>query len=253
MAEAGPSADRSEDGFLDGGIRLLQPAAGYRAAIDPVFLAAAVDAAPGERVLHVGAGHGAASLCLARRAEGCLVTGLETQPRLAGLARENARANGLEPFVRVVEGDLAAPGPALREGGFDHVMANPPYRDGGEGAGPRDRERAIAYSGNGIPLEGWIGFMHRMARPKGTLTLIHRADRLDRILSALHGRCGGVAVFPLWPKAGAAARRVVVRARRGVARPAVMCPGLVLHEPDGAFTAAADAVLRGGALPVATG
>jgi tRNA1(Val) A37 N6-methylase TrmN6 len=39
---------------------------------------------------------------------------------------------------------------------------------------------------------------------------------------------------------------VLVRARKQIAAPARLAPGLVLHEPDGRFTAAAEAVLRGG-------
>ncbi len=57
----------SEDALLDGRLRLCQPAAGYRAAIDPVFLAAAVPGEAGSRVLDLGCGVGAAALCLLTR------------------------------------------------------------------------------------------------------------------------------------------------------------------------------------------
>jgi tRNA1(Val) A37 N6-methylase TrmN6 len=86
-----------------------------------------------------------------------------------------------------------------------------------------------------------------MARPKGTITLIHRADRLDAILAELWGRAGEIVIFPLWPGAGKAAKRVIVRARKGVATPTRLAAGLVLHETDGRYTAAAEAVLRDGA------
>jgi tRNA1(Val) A37 N6-methylase TrmN6 len=55
-----------------------------------------------------------------------------------------------------------------------------------------------------------------------------------------------VVIFPLWPRAGKPASRVLVRARKQIAAPARLAAGLVLHEPDGRFTAAAEAVLRGG-------
>jgi tRNA1(Val) A37 N6-methylase TrmN6 len=51
-------------------------------------------------------------------------------------------------------------------------------------------------------------------------------------------------VFPLWAGQGRAASRVLVRARKQIAAPARLAPGLVLHEADGSFTAAAEAVLR---------
>jgi tRNA1(Val) A37 N6-methylase TrmN6 len=69
------------------------------------------------------------------------------------------------------------------------------------------------------------------------------------LLAGLRGRAGGMVVFPLWPvRAGQPAKRIIVHARKGSAAPLVLSPGLVLHEPGGGFTAAADAVLRGSAL-----
>ena len=60
-------------------------------------------------------------------------------------------------------------------------------------------------------------------------------------------RAGDIAVFPLWPGIGKPASRVIVRARKGVASPTRLLPGLVLHEADGRYTTAADAILREGA------
>ncbi|MBF0393554.1 MAG: methyltransferase, partial [Alphaproteobacteria bacterium] len=57
----------TDDTLLDGRVRLRQPTHGYRAAIDPVFLAAAVPAGAGQRVLDAGCGAGAALLCLCAR------------------------------------------------------------------------------------------------------------------------------------------------------------------------------------------
>ncbi|HET6223567.1 MAG TPA: hypothetical protein VFE11_15445, partial [Dongiaceae bacterium] len=54
-------ADVTDDAFLGGALRILQPKEGYRAGIDAVFLAAAAPARTSrkERVLDVGAGVGA--------------------------------------------------------------------------------------------------------------------------------------------------------------------------------------------------
>ena len=71
MTETPLPAGQSEDTLLGGRVRLRQPVAGYRAAIDPVFLAAAVPAVPGDRALDVGCGAGAAALCLAIRVPDC--------------------------------------------------------------------------------------------------------------------------------------------------------------------------------------
>src|SRR5215510_2514740 len=94
MSEPEPALAITEDRLLGGRIQLIQPQEGYRVAIDPVFLAAAVPAAPGDLVLDVGAGVGAAALCLAWREQACQVRGIEIEHGLVRLACENAAING---------------------------------------------------------------------------------------------------------------------------------------------------------------
>jgi tRNA1(Val) A37 N6-methylase TrmN6 len=237
----------TEDTLLGGRVRLAQPASGYRAAIDPVLLAAAVAAGPRDRVLDAGAGVGAASLCLACRVAECNIIGLERDPALVALFRRNIAANGLDGRVTAVAGDIAEPPAALEPGSFDRVMINPPYLAAAAADLPPDAGKAAATVEGAADLVAWLDFGLAMLRRKGTLTVIHRADRLDALLAGLNGRAGDIAVLPLWPKAGQAARRVIVAARKGVTGPARLLPGLVLHEAGGAYTAAAEAVLRGGA------
>jgi tRNA1(Val) A37 N6-methylase TrmN6 len=243
-----PPAGVTDDALLGGRIQLLQPESGYRAAIDPVFLAAAVPARAGERVLDVGAGTGAASLCLAARVDDCRIAGLDVDAAVVRMANENVRRNGAASRVNVMIGDIARPPVRLAPGTFDHAMANPPYLEAGRATPPADSGRATAHveaHGSSANLGDWIKFALSMVRAKGTLTLIHRADRLDHVLSELHGRAGGIVVFPLWPDASAKpAKRVLVHAVKGSAQPMRLAAGLILHASDGRFTAAADAVLR---------
>jgi tRNA1(Val) A37 N6-methylase TrmN6 len=236
----------TEDGLLGGRVRLRQPANGARVAIDPIFLAAAVPAEPEQLVLDIGCGSGAATLCLAARVPRCRVVGLELQRDLARLAAGNAALNGMESRVTIVAGDLLRPPPRLSPGMFHHVMANPPYVGRGRGTPATDPAKAAATIEGEAELVDWVRVALAMVRPKGSLTFVHRADRIDALLGLLAGRAGEIAVFPLWPAAGRAASRILVRARKQVAAPARLLPGLVLHEADGRFTAAAEAVLRGG-------
>ena len=239
----------TEDRLMGGAVRVRQPRDGFRVAIDTVLLAAAVPAADGESVLEPGAGIGAAALCLARRVPGCRVFGLERQADLVRLAGENVRLNRLERRIDVMVGDLARPPPRLAPGAYDHVMMNPPFFEAGSTARPASPSRADARIEGEADLACWIGFALAMLRRKGTLTLIHRADRLADVLAALAGRAGGIVVFPVWPRAGQGpAKRVLIRARPGVAAPLRLAGGLVLHAGDGAFTPQADAVLRGAPL-----
>ena len=238
---------------------ILQPAGGYRAAIDPVLLAAAVPAMQGETVLDAGSGTGAAALALAARLEGVDVVGLDSDPGFIGLARDSAEESGLSPSIRFVEGDLLSPPPDLTPGGFDHVMANPPYLAAGSGNPPLDAAKRAATVESRARLDDWLRFLVAMARPGGTVTVIHRFDRKDEVIAGLGGEAGGLVVFPLWPKQearsglsrdrdknkqGEGAKRVIVQARKGQQGETRIAAGLVLHNDDGTYTPEAEAILR---------
>jgi tRNA1(Val) A37 N6-methylase TrmN6 len=233
----------TQDRLLTGRVVLGQPKHGYRAAVDPVLLAAAVPLQAGERALELGCGAGAAALCLLARVPEGRVTGLEQQPVLAALARDNAVANDAGSRLRVHTGDLLDPPAAIACGGFDHAFANPPYLAAGTADAPADPLRAAANVEGAARLPDWVGALARATRRGGTLTVIHRADRLPELLAAMDQVAGALVTFPLWPAAGKAAKRVLVQGRVGVGGPAALAAGLTLHT-EGAFTAEARAVLE---------
>lgn len=237
----------SEDHFLGGKLRLLQPLAGYRAATDPVLLAAAVTAQAGQSVLDLGCGAGAAALCLGIRVPGVLLTGLELQPAYAALARENAARNALD--LNVIEGDIAALPPALRAQTFDHVIANPPYYAANNPAATdAGRDTALREA---APASLWVDVGLRRLQSGGVLTMIHLAERLPALLGALEGRASAT-VLPLCPRAGRAASRVILQARKGGRAAFRLLAPLVLHEgarheaDRDSFTPEVTAILRSG-------
>jgi len=240
--------ETTDDRLLGGRVVVRQPRDGYRVAVDTILLAATVDASPGDRVLDVGCGVGAAALCVAVRCHACRVTGLDADSAVVRLASDNIRLNDLVGRVDVVVGDLTRPPPRLAPGTFTHVMTNPPYLEAGRVAASPYAGRRRAHIEGEADLARWLRYCILMTRSGGSVTIIHRADRLDAILAAMHGQLGEIVVFPLWPKAdSAAARRVIVRGRKDIRTPTRLAAGLVLHEDDGVFTRAAEAVLRDGA------
>jgi tRNA1(Val) A37 N6-methylase TrmN6 len=244
--ETGASPGAATDRLLDGRVALRQPRAGYRVAIDPVLLAAFAPLRPGERLLDLGCGVGAAALCALARVSGSAAVGLEIQAPLAALARGNAALNDMAGRFAVVRGDILRP-PFPADGRFDHVLCNPPYQKAGQGRPPTSELAAVANVEGAAKLSDWIGAALRLVRPRGSITLVHRADRLDEILAALSGRAGAIVICPVHPTVGVDAKRVLVRARPAIATPTRLAAPFVLHEPDGGDTAAARAVLRGGA------
>lgn len=241
-------AEFTDDGFLDNRLKILQPREGYRAAIDPLFLAAAVPAAAGERALDVGAGTGVAALALAYRVAGLRVTGIEIDSALMRLAGDNARRNGLGDRVDFMIGNVERLPARLVPGSFDHALANPPYLEAARANVSPVAGRAAANVEGGAGFDAWMRFAFAMVKEGGSVTVVHRADRIEDVLAGFKGRAGGVTVFPLWPDGGEApARRILVQGRKGSAAPARLARGLVLHGEGGGYTSEAERVLRGGA------
>jgi tRNA1(Val) A37 N6-methylase TrmN6 len=247
MSLVTPLPEVSEDTLLGGRVRLRQPVAGYRVAIDPVLLAAAVPATSADTILDIGCGVGAASLCLAIRVPGCRVVGIDRQRDAVRLASDNIALNDLTARVSAMTGDLLRPPPPLEPGSFSQVMANPPFLEAASTSASPHPDKAAASIEGEADLGAWVRFALAMVCNRGGITFIHRADRLGQLLSELAPRAGEVLVYPLWPGDGKPAKRVVVHARKGSGAPLRLMPGLALHQPDGRNTEAAEAILRHGA------
>jgi tRNA1(Val) A37 N6-methylase TrmN6 len=242
-------ADITEDAVLGGRLMLRQPKRGHRVGHDAILLAAAVDARPGQTAVELGAGVGAAGLALAQRVPNLTVTLVELDPTLAALARENAARNGLGERVRVATLDVTATaqqfvGAKVYPESFEHVLMNPPFNDSAH-ASP-DPGRRLAHVARHDTLAHWVGRAALLLGHSGTLMLIWRADGLPDVLAAL-ARFGAVTVLPVHPKPDAAAIRILVRAVKGSGAPFAILPGLTLNDAGGRPSAAAEAILRGGA------
>ena len=204
----------TEDALLGGRVRLLQPRRGYRVAVDAVLLAAAIDAAPGERVLDLGAGVGAVGLCLAAR-----VPGLHGRRHRAAAgagrssAERNATLNGLSDRVRTIVHDLARPLPA-ELGSFDHVVTNPPYLAAAVADPSPDPSKALATVESSADLARWLevatGAAETCRHPDSRSIAATGWRRSPRIWS---GWAGATLTIKRLPPAA----RVLVRARRAAA------------------------------------
>ena len=258
LAEAGETRrDRgaaipavSEDALLGGRVRLRQPVAGYRVAIDPVLLAAAVPAAAGET---------RARYRLRRRRRGALPR--RARRRAAASPASSASAswcgsptttsllNGLAGRV-VGDGRRSAAAAAAararhlrpRHGQPALPRARRARRRRPIPARPRRRSKARPIS------RAWVRFALAMVRAKGTRHL-HPPRRPARRICWRSSPAGPARSWSFRCGPAAASRRSASSCARAraCATPTRLLPGLVLHEADGRYTAAAEAVLRDGA------
>lgn len=247
----------TDDLFLGGALRVLQPAKGYRAGLDAVLLAAAVpELGAGGRLLDAGAGVGVVGLCVARRLPMAQIVLAERSPVLAELARANIDRNGLGDRMIVEEVDIArggrsladmAPMSAMRPASFDHVVANPPYHRHGRGSDSPDPLKAGSHAMPEDELDGWVRFMAAACQAGGQVSIIHRAEVLGCLLSVMAKRFGGIRVLPIQPRCGVAASRVLLQGTKGSRAPLSLLSPMALHGDDGAFTPEVDRILRSGA------
>ena len=224
-----PDMRVSTDDFLGGQLRIRQPIKGYRAGIDPVLLAASIDAKPGDSALELGCGVGTALLCLGRRVPGVRLSGVEVQTDYAELARQNAAENDLD--ARIFSADIRHMPEALTQEQFTHVFANPPYFDRTASVPSEDAARETAL-GEGMPLAEWVRIAARRTAPKGYVTIIHRAERLPDLLSAAADHLGSLEVLPLIPRPARAAKLVLIRGRKGGRADFQLHAPWVLHAGD---------------------
>lgn len=236
----------TEDAFLAGRLLVRQPARGHRLGTDALLLAAAAGAQG--RVADVGAGAGLVGLALALRGAAETVL-LERDPVFAACAAHNIHHAGL-PGVSLAEVDLflrrdIRAVSALADQSFDHVATNPPYDQSIRSRRTPSALKLAAHAMAGGTLADWLAACIRLLKDGGTLTLIHRADRLPEVLAALPRRAGGVSVRPIHPRSGEPASRILVRALAGSRAPLRMLPGFVLHDGEGAFTPDSARVHRG--------
>jgi tRNA1(Val) A37 N6-methylase TrmN6 len=235
----------TQDGFLGGRLTLSQPRKGYRAGMDAALLAAACDASADQRVIEAGCGPGAALLSAAIRRPRSRFVGVERDPAALALAQANIAANGLADRVEAILGDVAQKPTSLGLNPFDAALANPPFFDDPSALRGPAPERAGAWMAD-YGLEAWTRFLLKVVREGGTITLIHRADRLADILALLGTGAGSFRIRPVLPFADEPAKRVLVRAIKTGKAPLVLLPALVLHDREGGkHTAQAEAILRG--------
>lgn len=236
-------SDLQEIYVLNKRLKLLHSAHGFKTSMDSVLLAASCPAKADDHILDMGSGVGGAGFCVLSRVEGVKLTGVEIQADHVELAKRNAVSNMMQESADFICADIRN---YREEKSFDHVICNPPYLEAGAHLRSPSKEKATAmgHEDTDVSVKDWIDTAHFCLRSNGSLSMIHRADKIDKIILGLGKRFGAVEIIPLWAKEGVKAKRVIIRAIKDRKSPAKLHSGLVLHEEDGSYTAETEAILR---------
>ncbi|MFO7831159.1 MAG: methyltransferase [Desulfuromonadaceae bacterium] len=196
------------------GLQLIQAKKGYRFSIDPVLLANFATLKPGEHVMDMGCGCGVVALLLARKVENVEVVGVEVQEQQADRARRSVIVNGLEGRVLIEAGDIRT-WVHEREGIFERVVCNPPFRASSQGRISHREERRVSRHEMHGTLRDFICCGVQLLRKGGTLSMVHLPERLTDIMLEMRS-CG---VEPkrmrmVHSRSGEGARLVLIEGRR---------------------------------------
>ncbi|HBR34039.1 MAG TPA: SAM-dependent methyltransferase [Firmicutes bacterium] len=220
-----------------GKLRITQHPAIFKFTIDPILLAAFARVRPQASVLDLGAGAGVIPLWLTGYRGSHRVTGLELQPEVADLARENAKLNSLGEQIRIITGDLRTPPSELSGATFDWVLSNPPYWPGTTHPLPEAESLARAKFELTCKLEDVLKAAAGFCRDGGRVGLIHLPERLTDLLSGMRRyRLEPKRLCLVLPKPGAPPHRVLVEAEK-FARPGLKVEApFVIHGSDGQYS-----------------
>ncbi|MAR19351.1 MAG: methyltransferase [Rhodobacteraceae bacterium] len=233
----------SQDLFLGGQLSIFQPLTGYRAATDPVLLAAACPAKSSDEVLELGCGVGTASFCIFRRIRVSL-TGLEIQENYANLAIENGLLNKIPIHVEI--GDFRKMPKNIKNKNFDQVVINPPYYQTGTPSKNQGRNQSLRITN---PLSEWVNEGVKRLKPNGWITIINTPENLIEILIALSKGTGDIQIKPLTSLRDKTANRVIIRAKKGSKGITKLYAPLITHVSEGnikKFSYETEEILRRG-------
>jgi len=229
------------DAFHRGHFWLVQPrAAGHRAGMDAMMLAAAVPSSFAGCLADFGAGAGAAGLAVLSRCPSARAVLVERSPEMAGFAAATLAHPGnahLGDRASVLTADVTLSGKArgdtgLADNAFDFVIMNPPFNAAEDRATPDALRKQAHVMEDGL-FENWIRSAAAVVKPRGGLAVIARPEQLGAMLDAIEGRFGDAEMLSVHPRPKAAAIRIVVRAVLGARGKLSIRPPLMLHAETG--------------------
>ena len=233
----------SQDLFLGGQLSIFQPLTGYRAATDPVLLAAACPAKSSDEVIELGCGVGTASFCIFRRIRVSL-TGLEIQENYANLAIENGLLKKKQIHEEI--DDFRKMPKNIKNKNFDQVVINPPYYQTGTPSKNQGRNQSLRITN---PLSEWVNEGVKRLKPNGWITIINTPENLIEILIALSKGTGDIQIKPLTSLRDKTANRVIIRAKKGSKGITKLYAPLITHVSEGnikKFSYETEEILRRG-------
>lgn len=239
--------DERLDYLLAENLRIIQSPSVFSFSLDAVLLArfAYVPKKRG-RIVDLCTGNGAIPLFLSARTEST-ITGVELQPRLAGMARRSVEFNELTGQIDIVEGDVKEIPASLGYEKFDTVTCNPPYFPAHDMSDKNLSEHmAIARHELHLTLDEAVRSASQLLKQGGKAAFVHRAGRLIDIMAAMrNNRLEPKRIRLVYPKAGKEANTLLIEGIKDGKPDLKVLPPLIVYGDDGKYTEEVRGLLYG--------
>jgi tRNA1Val (adenine37-N6)-methyltransferase len=160
------------------GLKVAQPAQGYRFSLDALLLADFAKLPVRAVVADLGTGCGVIPLVLARRHPDARCVAFENNPDMAALSDENVRANGLDGRIEIVADDILNVRSRFPVSTFDLVVSNPPFRSPHSGKTSPHAGRDAARHETTAGLADFLAAAKYLVKPSGRMCFIYPPSRL---------------------------------------------------------------------------
>lgn len=227
--------DERIDDLQRNGLKIIQNPKGFCFGMDAVLLSAFVNVNKKSTVVDLGTGTGIISLLLSARTDASKIYGIEIQEVVADMAARSVKINNLENRIEIINDDLKKTSNYIADGSVDAVVSNPPYME--VGTGDISPTRSVSRHEIKCSLDDIVFTAEKLLKTKGKLFLVHRADRMVDIISAMRKyniepkrlRC----VHPFINKDS---NLLLIEGRKGGGKEMKIMPPLVVRDKDGNYT-----------------
>ena len=178
----------SDDQLFDGKLICRQHVAGYRFSIDSVLLAHFAKVRKNEQILDLGTGCGVIGLIIGylHRHRQVSITGIEMQPQLVALARDNIGANGFTDEFAVKQGNVSDIKSLIAAESFSLATLNPPFYAPGTGRVSLNKEAMAARHQDDQGLDGFIRAAAYGVKNRGKIAVVYPAEQTAELLACFN-------------------------------------------------------------------
>lgn len=231
--------DETVDELLNGRLKVIQKAKGYRFSLDALLLAHFIRLRRNESLLDMGTGSGVIALITAMRRPDVRIAGIDIQEEMVEMASRSAALNSLEERLTFKAGDIRLIRRIFDSESFDAVVVNPPYRKLHSGRINPRGEKALARHEVRGTLRDFLEAASYVLRPGGRIFVIYPIRRMAALIAGMrktvlepkrcriiHSRCDTEGIF------------ILAEGCKGGGEELEILPPLFIYRNEGEYTEA---------------